>query len=293
MDFNPVVVDVTNTKSETLFLPPGKPYPKRITRFYEVELITGGAGSMTTAGKKYCTMRGNIFLRKPGVETQGIAGYFGYGIAFDPVKSQERETCYNTTIPYWVTDSNTQIEDYGFFDDYPDYYLTRQIDEFEELFARVVELAHESKTENQETMKELLKEIFKRIDSEIQSGGILKVNKSALRHYDLILSCKTYIDNNLEKHFTLDDLAAQCGLSKNFFSKTFKEIMGMTPFEYIIENRMLLARKLILTTNISIDQIVNLCGFDDRTYFYRMFKKRFHEAPSVYRKNFIEYTISE
>lgn len=293
MELNPVVIDITNTTAETLFCAPGMPYPKRVTRFYEMELIIGGAGTMTTEGKKYCTMPGNVFFRKPGMVTQGIAGYYSYGIAFDPIASQERVRYYDTTIPYWVTDKNTQIEDYGFFCKYPDCYQTSHFKELEMHFINVIRFFKQGRVEHEKNIKVEMEKMFKIIDAECGSGNVMQANKSALRHYDLILSCKGYIDNNLEKHFTLEELAAQCGLSKNFFSKTFKEIVGMTPFEYIIESRMLLARKLILTTNISIDQIVNLCGFEDRTYFYRMFKKRYHTAPAVYRKNYIEGTISD
>lgn len=290
MELDPIIIDITDTTAETLFWPPGMPYHKRITRFYEIELITGGAGSMTTGTRKYRTVRGNVFFRKPGTLTQGIAGYYAHGIAFDPVRNPEREKFYGTTIPYWITDNNTQITDYGFFDKYPDYYQTRHYDKLEPMFAEVNHLYTKDSLGNQNTMKEIMIDIFQIIDEEWTDGEMPQVKGSILRHYDLILSCKQYIDSNLEKHFTLDELAAHCGFSKNFFSKIFKEITGMTPFEYIIESRMLLARKLILTTNISIEQIVFLCGFDDRTYFYRMFKKRFQSTPAMYRKEFIDDT---
>lgn len=288
MHLDPVIVDITSTTTETLFWPPGMPFTKRVTRFYEIELITGGAGTMTTSGKRYCTMRGNIFFRKPGVITQGVAGYYGYGIAFDPIRKAELDKIYRTTIPYWISDENTQIDDYGFFKLYPDCYQTGRYTQLEPLFAKISKLFSENRMENQDVMGQVLQEIFCIIDEECRQENVPQVNSSLVRHYDLILSCKQYIDNNLEKHFTLEELANHCGLSKNFFSKTFKGITGMTPFEYIIESRMLLARKLILTTNISIDQIVMLCGFDDRTYFYRMFKKRFQSAPAVLRKNYME-----
>lgn len=287
MELNPVIVDITNTSLETLFLPPGVPYERRITRFYEIELITGGAGSMSIGEEKYSTMRGNVFFRKPGTVTQGIAGYYSYGIAFDPVRNPEREAYYRTTIPYWITDNNSQMTDYGFFNQYPVCYLSGQITKLEPLFERIVTLFKNSKISNQEEMGQILRQVFEIVEEEHVKGGAALLKNSVLRHYDLILSCKEYIDHNLQKHFTLGELAQHCGLSKNFFSKTFKEITGMTAFEYINENRMLLARKLILTTNISIDQIVTLCGYEDRTYFYKMFKKRFHTAPAVYRKNFI------
>lgn len=287
MELNPVVVDVTRTTLETLFLPPGVPYEKRITRFYEIELITGGVGSMVIGNEKYCTMRGNIFFRKPGTVTQGIAGYYSHGIAFDPVRSPERESFYSTTIPYWITDNSSQLMDYGCFDQFPACYLTREITKLEVMFKEVVELCKEDRDKNQNAMRCIMEQIMQIIEKEWTNGEAAQVKNNILRHYDLILSCKEYIDSNLQKHFTLTDLAAHCGLSKNFFSKIFKEITGMTAFEYINENRMQLAKKLILTTNISIDQIVTLCGFEDRTYFYKVFKKRFHSAPTVYRKNYI------
>lgn len=288
VELNPVIIDITNTNAETLFWPPGMPYIQRVTRFYELELITGGAGSMTTDQKSFRTVRGNVFFRKPGMVTQGVAGYYAYGIAFDAIQSPERNYLYGTTIPYWITDTNTQIKDYGFFDKYPDCYQTRYFDKLEKMFSEITELYKKDRLGNQETMQDILKDIFAVIDTEWEDGQMPQVKGRILRHYDLILSCKEYIDGNLEKHFTLEELAAHCGFSKNFFIKVFKEITGMTPFEYIIESRMILARKLILTTNICIEQIVFLCGFDDRTYFYRMFKKRFHTTPALYRKEYIE-----
>lgn len=288
MEMNPIVIDVTDTTAETLFWPPGMPYLERVTRYYEVELITGGAGRMTTDGIQYQTIRGDIFLRKPGAITQGIAGYYAYGIAFDPVKSLERSHFYGTTIPYWITDENTKIQDYGFYDSYPSLYHTKRYELLESLFAEISHLFKENRVQNEEKMKLCMLQIFQVINEELSSGEEVQSRGKILRHYDRIAASKQYIDNNLEKKLSLDELAEQCGFSKNFYSKVFKDITGSTPFEYIVESRMLLARKLILTTNICIDQIILLCGFDDRTYFYRMFKKRFHTTPALYRKEFIE-----
>lgn len=287
---NPIIIDVTDTTADTIFWPPGMPYHKRVTRFYELELITGGAGKMTTEGKHYKTVRGDIYFRKPGVETQGIAGYYAQGIAFDPIQEEKRKRLYHTTIPYWITDENTKLEDYGFFDSYPDLYHTKRYEELEPLFLEITHLFQENRETHMNRMKLLMHKIFTIIDDELKNGEALRNRGNILRHYEKIVESKKYIDNNLEKHLSLEEIALQCGFSKNYYSKTFKEITGSTPFEYIIESRMLLARKLILTTNICIDQIVYLCGFDDRTYFYRIFKKHFNTTPALYRQKFIEET---
>lgn len=288
MELNPIVIDVTDTTAETIFWPPGMPYNKRITRFYEIELITGGAGRMTTDGKTFRTVQGDIYFRKPGITTQGIAGYYAHGIAFDPFEQPERKELYYTTIPYWITDNNTQLEDFGFYDSYPDCYNTRQYTKLRPLFAEISSFFQVNRMQNEIAIKELLKQIFSMIDEELRDGKVLTNSGGVLKHYDKIAASKAYIDNNLEKKFTLEELAEFSGFSKNFYSKQFKKITGSTPFEYINESRMLLARKLILTTNIGIDQIIHLCGYDDRTYFYRIFKKRFQTTPALYRKAYME-----
>lgn len=286
MNLNPYIIDFTHTTAHTLFWPPGMPYYSRITRFYEIEFITGGASEMTTENIKYKTVRGDLFFRKPGVTTQGVAGYYSYVIAFDPFYDDSRQKCYETKIPYWIYDENTKIEDYGYYDCFPNCYHTSKINELEPLFANIINSFLNNKERNQAYMKVNLINIMDIITNELNHHSKNTQRRSIRNNYDKIISCKEYIDKNLDKRFELETLAERCGLSKNFFSRIFKEITGNTPFEYIIENRMILAKKLILTTNISIDQISLLCGFDDRTYFYRQFRKYYNTTPAVYRENF-------
>lgn len=285
-DMNPYIIDITHTTAHTLYWPPGMRYNCRTVRFYEIELITGGAGEMMSDGKNYKTIRGDLFFRKPGLETQGISGYYSYVIAFDPVYHDSRLNCYKSKIPYWIYDENTAIPDEGYFNCFPSHYNTAKFSEIEPLFINIVKAFTNCKETNQPYMKANLLKIFNIINNELRNN-LPEIEKRTIHNnYDKIISCKEYIDNNLSGKFSLEALAEHSGLSRNFFCRIFKEILGKTPFEYITETRMALAKNLLTTTNISVEQISSICGFDDSAYFYRLFKRHFQTTPSQFRKNF-------
>lgn len=281
---NPYIIDVTHTTGHTLFWPVGMPYFKRKVRFFEVELITGGAGEMTTNGINYKTMRGDIFIRKPDSITQGIAGYYSYTIAFDPIYSEAHEDCYTSEIPYWIYDKNTTLSSDNSFSEFPEHYNTNKINEIEPLFSNIINSFKSNKIASQPYMKANILKLFDIIYNE--STNCIKEKRTIKNNYEKIIQCKNYIDNNLGEKFTLEMLAKMCDLSKNFFCKIFKEIIGVSPIEYIIENRMILAKNLLITTNINIEQIATICGFDDQPYFYRIFKKHFLITPNIFREKF-------
>ncbi|SFR81878.1 AraC family transcriptional regulator [Anaeromicropila populeti] len=286
MQFNPYIIDITHTSVHTLYWPSGMPYHIRKTRFYEIELITGGTGEMTTDNKQFKAIKGNLFFRRPGVFTQGIAGYYSYVVAFDPVYDKSRVKCYESKIPYWIFDENTMIKDYGCFDEFPDCYSTLNQEALEVLFSNIVNSFNNGRELNQTYMKANLINIFDIIKTELDTELNHMGRRVIRNNYDNLIACKEYIDKNLDKRFTLEELAERCGLSKNFFSKIFKEIIGKTPFEYILENRMQLAKKLILTTNLSVEQISILSGFEDRAHFYRTFKKYYQMTPALFREKY-------
>lgn len=285
-NWNPYIIDITHTTAHNLYCLPGTAYHRRTVRFYEIEFIIGGAGEMTTGGKHFKTTRGDLFFRKPGIETQGIAGYYSYVIAFDPIYHESRQNCYRSEIPYWIFDENTFIPDEGYFNHLPDRYNTAKFSVLEPLFANIVQAFMSGKENNQPYLKANLLKIISIIDAELGVNPRNIEKRTIRNNYDKIISCKEYIDNNLGDKFTLEMLAKRCGLSRNFFCRIFKETLGSTPFEYIIENRMILARKLLTTTNISIEQISTICGFEDIAYFYRLFKRYFHTTPTLVREKF-------
>lgn len=93
----------------------------------------------------------------------------------------------------------------------------------------------------------------------------------------------TFLKKNYQKHLSLDDLAAQVFLSKDYFSRVFRENTGMSVSAFLQKLRIEEACKLLTTTNYTVDQIASLCGFGDVKHFYTTFKKRTGTTPRQYR----------
>lgn len=95
---------------------------------------------------------------------------------------------------------------------------------------------------------------------------------------------KEYINKHFASRITLDELAANCYVSKWHLTRLFKQHSGSSPFEYINAKRLELAKKLLRETDYSITKIAYESGFNSSSYFSQIFKKAFNTSPENYRK---------
>lgn len=95
-----------------------------------------------------------------------------------------------------------------------------------------------------------------------------------------------FIANNLQDDLTVDDLSEQACMSKPHFFRCFKNTFGITPVEYINARRIELARELLATTDRSLTDICYQVGFNNTSYFSRLFKRYEQLSPSAYRKKY-------
>jgi len=93
-----------------------------------------------------------------------------------------------------------------------------------------------------------------------------------------------YIESNIEKPITLEDLASVANFSKFHFNRIFQSIVGETPFQFILRVRLEKAATLILINKSeNISEIAYKCGFSDISIFSRNFKNYFKISASQYR----------
>lgn len=282
---NPYIIDCNYITKDNHSWPVGILYNRRIVRFYEVELITGGSGKIYTNRKLLEASKGDIFIRKPGSEVQGISGYYFCTIIFDAVYNKTREDIYNTNIPYWLTGENQMLPYLDFFDFFPDKIRINNFNKYLQPFLNIYNKNSQTGINKQLYMKADLLKILAMLREELdyQSDNLDK--QSIKNNYSKVMECKNYIDINISTTFSLDMLAEISGLSRTFFCRIFRQIVGKSPFEYIIDQKLSLAKILLSTTNISIKEISVSCGFNDITYFYRVFKRKFNTTPKLYREN--------
>ena len=94
-----------------------------------------------------------------------------------------------------------------------------------------------------------------------------------------------YIERNCAEKLLINDIAALCGYSAEHFSRLFKKYTGISPLRYVSECRIKKARKLLLNTDESIEEIISECGFSNRTAFFRKFHATEGVTPLQFRKN--------
>ncbi len=93
-----------------------------------------------------------------------------------------------------------------------------------------------------------------------------------------------YMEEHINQNISLDMLAEHINLSKFYFNRYFKKHMGMTPHQYFINMRLQNAKRLLVTTTDSIEQVAENCGFDNTSNFIRLFKQRVGMTPTAFRR---------
>jgi len=110
---------------------------------------------------------------------------------------------------------------------------------------------------------------------------IVKVEKN-----ELASGIDAYLDENLSKHISLEDLCKRFSVTKNQLYTLFHTYFKTTVTAYVLLKRLSRAKSLLATTNLPVSQVSEQVGFSDYNYFIRMFKKKTGYTPLQFRKKF-------
>lgn len=120
-------------------------------------------------------------------------------------------------------------------------------------------------------------------------GMLLSVKPQALvlsnrTQINRLKNVLTYIKENFSNAITLNELAEIAGMSPRYFCRAFSQITGKTPIAYLNYYRIETAGEKLLTTSDRITNIGYSCGFNDSSYFSKMFFNEKGMTPSQYRR---------
>ncbi len=102
---------------------------------------------------------------------------------------------------------------------------------------------------------------------------------------DVVRKIRHYIDTNYEKDISLTTLSQHFFISKYQISRLFKKQFGVNYSDYILKVRMEAAEMMLINSKEKIDDIAKRSGFEETSYFSRVFSKYFGMSPGEYRKN--------
>lgn len=113
----------------------------------------------------------------------------------------------------------------------------------------------------------------------------LEVNNNTIsqKHEQIVQSALAYLRDNFDENITVEELAAQVFLSKDYFNRLFRTVTGMPVNTFLQHLRIDEVCELLTTTDRKINDIAEDCGFHDTKSFYSTFKKITGLTPGKYR----------
>ena len=146
----------------------------------------------------------------------------------------------------------------------------------EDLYRRAFAAAREEAAYSQQEMAGLVNHLIGKMYS-LERNIELSRNQQQV---DMIDKARWRIRESLESETTIQDIAEELGVSYSNFRKLFKEYTGLSPSTYQQELRLLRAKELLSTTDLSIKEIAYRLNFESPDYFSAKFKAKMGIKPS-------------
>jgi AraC-like DNA-binding protein len=110
--------------------------------------------------------------------------------------------------------------------------------------------------------------------------------RNKMRNTEAIEKVKEYIFKNLGNQLSLECAADEVNLNAKYLSKLFKEVTGTNYLDYITNLRLEKSKELLITTDLTVDQISFSIGYNTPAYFIKQFKKLYGDTPNNYKKTY-------
>ncbi len=106
--------------------------------------------------------------------------------------------------------------------------------------------------------------------------------KKSLEKIKIVIS---FIRENYHRPISIEEISDLCHYSQSHFMKFFKSMLGMGFTQYLNDYRLELASRMLLATSDNILDIALQCGFENLSYFNRIFKRKYGVTPGRYRQS--------
>ncbi|HIZ56933.1 MAG TPA: AraC family transcriptional regulator [Firmicutes bacterium] len=128
--------------------------------------------------------------------------------------------------------------------------------------------------------EELWESLYKNASQAFQEGkNHLSRNLAGYRTQTMM----RFIHENYSKGIKLEDIAASSSVSKSEALRCFHTSLNTTPIDYLIHYRLNAAAQMLKTRNTKISTVAELTGFENISYFCRMFRRKYGLSPMQYR----------
>lgn len=135
----------------------------------------------------------------------------------------------------------------------------------------------------EETSLHLIGHLYLFLDYLTQSARSTKLVQSSKMSDYYIKEALNYIEQNFQNNITIEDIASVCGINRSYFGKIFRNSIGRSPQEFLMNYRMIKATELLKLTSLSIAEIGSAVGYENQLHFSRAFKSIYGVSPREWR----------
>lgn len=129
----------------------------------------------------------------------------------------------------------------------------------------------------------LIGHLYLFLDYLTQSAKSTKLVQSNKMSDYYIKEALNFIEQNFQNNITIEDIASVCGINRSYFGKIFRNSIGRSPQEFLMNYRMTKATELLKLTSLSIAEIGSAVGYENQLHFSRAFKTIYGVSPREWR----------
>lgn len=227
-------------------------HPRRSIQSYELILVLEGAVYIAEERNKYVLQKDQMLILEPFKE------HFGYKLVSSP------------TAFYWLhffTDLVPPLKTYTGNDLY----------EIKQLLKKLLHITNTPQYSSAaaDATAYLIFEELRQLSLEASDS-----------RQALSAQISEYIRSNLRSEITISDIAQRLGYNADYLGKYFRKTHGIGLKQYIADQKIALAKSLLLTTDMNVKQIAHELGYNDENLFIKFFIYHEDETPTAFKNKY-------
>ncbi|WP_196892798.1 AraC family transcriptional regulator [Aureivirga marina] len=246
--------------------------------FYLTVLFTNGTGTHEIDFKKYEVKKGSIFFLSPGQIhhwnlSHDIDGYIFF----------HSKDFYNLYF------NNKKIEDFPFYNSFihkPSYSISEEQIDFFLRYINEIQSEYSNTYKDKHVIIDLLDILYVKLNRVISPEIENTYSNNSYLHQ--IQKLEKIIDENYIEHKNPSFYADKMFTSLKHLNRICKETIGITLTNFIMDRVILEAKRLLIHTDIPISETATKLGYDDYSYFSRVFKKYEKITPKMFKTKYFE-----
>ncbi len=245
-------------------------YDEHVHNDHEWILIRNGSIKYQIDDKNYVARKGDFYFVQPGQKHQeiSVSGNLDfYVVKFHLINHRGKDAFF---LPPPFSAERQKISG-----------ISRQLSP---LYLKIFREIKDQKPWCEEVIESIIWQmtwiVRRRLNKYLPSPDLRRMSFSQEQIVD---SAKTYIEENLSRNISLDELAEACFVSKFYLVHVFKKVTNMSPIRFSLNQRMNEAKKMLGERGTLVKQVATQLGFNDPYYFSRIFKQITGVSPKNYQ----------